>query len=95
MWVIGNKQFFKVGLITFLRCIFIIYIKNGFFKSSQISVTKVQCIRSKLIVVKLFVIMVFDNFKFLFLKINECLTDQFQILYCAESKLDDSQNLNQ
>ena len=46
-------------------CIFIEYSKNTFFKSSQISLIKValQYFRSKLIVVKVFVIKIFNNFR--------------------------------
>ena len=51
-------------------CILIEYIKNSFFKSSQISVIRValEYFRPELIVVKVFVITVFDNFRLSFLK---------------------------
>ena len=51
-------------------CIFIEYIKNSSFKSSQISVIKVasEYFRSKLIVVKDFVITVFDSFRLSFME---------------------------
>ena len=71
MKLFGHKRCFIGAKILFFNwCIFIEYIKNSFFKSSQINVIKVafECLRSELIVVKAFVITVFDNFRLSLLK---------------------------